>query len=245
MPFAVAGAAVSVGAGLIGSKMQSDAIKAGQSQANEAIKQGLETATTQLSPWSTAGQNALAPVSGIAGPTPWNIGGATDVAGQLSGIYGPDQATAAMANFRTDPGYQFRFDEGLRAVDANAAARGMLRSGATGKALEKFGQGLADQGFQTYLSNANTEFGNYYKNLAALSGQGLTAASAIAQAATGGAKDIAQTDASAAQQQSGIIGNEASSIGTTANGLFNNQGFQSYLKGSGSGGVPTDIPWDI
>ena len=243
MPFAVAGAAVSVGAGLIGSKMQQDAIKGGQSQANEAIKQGLDTATTQLSPWATAGQNALAPIStGLTGATPWNVGGATDVGGQLSGIYGPDQATAAMANFRTDPGYQFRFDEGVRATDAAQASNEMFRSGATGKALEKFGQGLADQSYQTYLGNANTAFGNYYNKLAALSGQGLTAAGGIASAAMGGAKDIAQTDASAANAQSGIIGNEASTIGTTANGLMNNQGFQSYLKGSGGASSYAQTP---
>ena len=250
MPFAVAGAAVSVGAGLIGSKMQQDAIKGGQSQANEAIKQGLDTATTQLSPWATAGQNALAPIStGLTGATPWNVGGATDVGGQLSGIYGPDQATAAMANFRTDPGYQFRFDEGVRATDAAQASNGMFRSGATGKALEKFGQGLADQSYQTYLGNANTAlgnantaFGNYYNRLLALSGQGLTAAGGITSAAMGGAKDIAQTDASAANAQSGIIGNEASNIGTTANGLLNNQGFQSYLKGSGGASSYAQTP---
>ena len=237
MPFAVAGAAVSVGAGLIGSKMQSDAIKNGQSQANEAIKQGVDTATQQLSPWATAGQNALAPISeGLTGPTPWQVGGATDVGGQLSGIYGPDQATAAMANFRTDPGYQFRFDEGVRATDAAQASNEMFRSGATGKALEKFGQSLADQSYQTYLANANTAFGNYYNKLQALSGQGLTAAGGIATAATGGAANIAATDRGAAGQQSNIIGNEASSIGTTANGLLNNQGFQSYLKGIGGGG---------
>ena len=237
MPFAVAGAAVSVGAGLISSKMQSDAIKSGQDAANAAAQQGLATATTNLAPWQTAGANALAPIStGLTGPTPWNVGGATDVGGQLSGIYGPDQATAAMANFRTDPGYQFRFDEGVRATDAAQASNEMFRSGATGKALEKFGQSLADQSYQTYLNNANTSFGNYYNKLQALSGQGLTAAGAIAGAATGTAKDISQTDTSAANAQSGIIGNEASSIGTTANGLMNNQGFQSYLKGIGGSG---------
>ena len=145
-----------------------------------------------------------------------------------------------MANFRTDPGYQFRFDEGVRATDAAQASNGMFRSGATGKALEKFGQGLADQSYQTYLGNANTAFGNYFNRLSALSSQGLTAAGGIASAATGGATQIAQTDIGAAGANASIYGNMAKSIGTAANGLMNNQGFQSWLGGSGGGSAGYD-----
>jgi hypothetical protein len=206
VPFAAAGAAVSIGAGLIGSKMQSDAIKAGQSQANEAIKQGLTTATNQLSPWTTTG-------------VPANTAQA-----DLLGLNGPDAATAAFGNYRTSPGYDWQMKEGLRAVDAGAAANGLLRSGATLKAEQTFGAGLAD-----------SDFGNYWNRLQQLSGAGLTAAGGIANAAMGGAKDIAATDRGAAGQQSNIIGNEASSIGSTLNGLMNNQGFQSYLGGLGGG----------
>ena len=79
------------------------------------------------------------------------------------------------------------------------------------------------------------DFGNYWNRLQQLSSGGLTAAGGIANAATGGAANIAATDRGAAGQQSNIIGNEASSIGTAANGLFNNQGFQSYLGGMGGG----------
>ena len=234
MPFTVAaiGAGVSAAAGIAGGIMQSNAIKSGQSAANAAAQQGLETATTNLAPWQTAGANALAPISsGLTGPTPWNVGGATDVAGQLSGVYGPDQATAAMGNFQTSPGYDFAFQQGLRGVDAGAAAKGMLRSGATIKGEEAFGQGLADQQYQTYLTNANTAFGNYYNRLQALSGQGLTAAGGIAGAATGTAKDIASTDTGAATAQSNVIGNTANSISGSANTLLNNQAFSNYVNG--------------
>jgi hypothetical protein len=95
----------------------------------------------------------------------------------------------------------------------------MLRSGATLKAEQTFGQGLA-----------NTDFGSYWNRLQQLSGSGLDAAKGIASAATGGATQIAGTDTSAAAAQAKIIGNEASSIGSSVNGLMNNQGFQNWLS---------------
>jgi hypothetical protein len=204
MPFGVAAAGISAGAGIIGGVMQSNAIKSGQSQANAAVQQGIQTATNQLSPWATTGVTTN-----------------TDQA-DLLGLNGQDAANAAMAKFQQSPGYQWQMQQGLRGVDAGAAAAGMLRSGATLKAEQTFGQGLANSNFQ-----------QYFQNLQGLSGQGLSAAGGIASAATGGAANIAQTDASAANAQSSIYGNMASSIGTAANGLMNNQGFQSYLRGTG------------
>lgn len=49
------------------------------------------------------------------------------------------------ASFREDPGYQFRFSEGQRALESSAAARGSLMSGGTLKDLTRYGQGVADQ----------------------------------------------------------------------------------------------------
>jgi hypothetical protein len=205
MPFAAA--AVSVGAGVIGGIMQKNAIDKGQKQANDAINQGITTATNQLSPWTTTGVPANADQA------------------DLLGLNGQDAANAAMTKFQQSPGYQFQLQQGERAVDAGAAAKGFARSGAALQAEQQFGSGLAA-----------TDFGNYWNRLQQLSGNGLTAAGGIANAATGGAANIAQTDASAAQQTSSIYGNIANSIGTSANGLMNNQGFQSYMKGLGGGG---------
>ena len=203
MPFAVAGAAASIGAGLIGSQMQSNAIKSGQSQANAAIQQGITTATNQLSPWTTTGVPANAQES------------------NLLGLNGQPAADAAMSTFQSSPGYQYQVQQGLRGVDASAASQGILRSGATIKAEETLGSNLANQ-----------DFGNYWNRLQQLSGNGLTAASGIANAATGGAANIASTDRGAAGQQSNIIGNEASSIGSSVNGLFNSQQFQGLFAPS-------------
>jgi hypothetical protein len=47
-----------------------------------------------------------------------------------------------------DPGYQFRLDEGLRGMEAGAAARGTLRGGGTLKGLIDYGQSAASQEYE-------------------------------------------------------------------------------------------------
>ncbi|MCP4988367.1 MAG: hypothetical protein GY928_20645 [Colwellia sp.] len=48
----------------------------------------------------------------------------------------------------SDPGFQFRLQQGTDAIEGSAAARGGLFSGQTGKDLTSFGQNLASQEFQ-------------------------------------------------------------------------------------------------
>jgi hypothetical protein len=69
-----------------------------------------------------------------------------------SGNTASNQADA-FAQFRSTPGYQFGLDEGAKTVQASAAARGGLNSGATLKALTKFGNDYADQqGYTPYMN---------------------------------------------------------------------------------------------
>lgn len=74
--------------------------------------------------------------------------------------------------FYASPGYQFRVNEGVSALDKSAASRGRLRSGAQNKALTRYGQGIASE-----------EFGNYTNRLAQIAGLGGGAASQSASAA--------------------------------------------------------------
>jgi len=75
---------------------------------------------------------------------------------------GPD---AAQQFLQMDPGYGFRLSEGMKALERSAAARGGLMSGATGKALQRFGQDLGSQ-----------EYGAAYNRLASLANVGPQAA---------------------------------------------------------------------
>lgn len=78
----------------------------------------------------------------------------------------PEQAQqAAFDRFRNTPGYQFGLQTGFDQVQASAAAHGGLYSGATLKALQRFGNDYADQqGYTPYMNR-----------LASLAGMGQTA----------------------------------------------------------------------
>ena len=85
----------------------------------------------------------------------------------LMSVYGQD-GQPDYSQFRNAPGYQFALEEGQRAVGNSGAARGMNMSGAQLKALNRFGQGTADQGFN-----------NWFAQQMQLSGQGQNAANTM------------------------------------------------------------------
>ena len=134
-----------------------------------------------------------------------------------------------MGNFQTSPGYQFSRDQGLRAVDAGAAASGLLRSGATLKAEQTFGTGLADQ-----------EFTNYYNRLFDLSKLGENAAGGTATASTAAATGQAQTDLSLGSAQTSIYGNAAQGLGNIGQNYANNSLYQSRTNALMGGGGNVD-----
>jgi len=76
-------------------------------------------------------------------------------------------------NFRTDPGYEFRFSEGMRALDRGAAARGGLLSGGYGRRAIRYGQDYASQ-----------EYSNVYNRIANIAGLGQVSGGQNAQVGT-------------------------------------------------------------
>ena len=73
-----------------------------------------------------------------------------------------------------DPSYGFRFQEGQRALESSAAARGGLLSGGTAKRLNRYGQ--------DYASN---EFMNRFNRLSTISGMGQTMTQGMGQLGQG------------------------------------------------------------
>jgi hypothetical protein len=198
-------------AGVIGGVMQSSAVSGAADKANAATQKAAAQQRQDLMPWATTG--------GLANTA------STD----LLGLNGPDAATAAMANYQTSPGYQWQLGQGLRAVDAGAAAKGMLRSGATLKAEQTFGQGLA-----------NTDFGQYYNRLFDLSQLGEKAAAGQGAGALQAGHDIAATDIAAGGAQASIYGNTAKGIQTGINQLSN-----MFNSGGGGGGYTDSGTWTV
>ncbi len=203
MPFAAAGAIAGVASaavGVAGSLSASGAASKGAAQAQA----NADRQRNDLGPWRDTG------------------GLANTASADLLGLNGQDAANAAMGNFQASPGYQYQVQQGLRAVDAGAASRGYLRSGATIQAEEKLGSNLA-----------NLDFGNYYKNLLHLSDTGESAAA--------GGATTANTSAALAQgagrDQASIYGDAAKGLGGTVNTLLNNP--QWNLSGN-TGGTLTN-----
>ena len=156
-----------------------------------------------------------------------------DVQSQIDAATGG--AVPGYSAFFESPGYDFRFDEGIRAIDRSASARGMLMSGGQLRELQRYGQGFA-----------SGEFNNYANRLSALAGIGQTAAFGTGQLGTQIAGQVGQGAASLGQtilaggqaQASGIIGaNNALAQGIT--GAFNN--FGSALQFGGGGGFQPSL----
>lgn len=88
-------------------------------------------------------------------------------------------------DFQQDQGYQFRMQQGMDGVQNSAAARGGLLSGATLKALQKYGQDFASNEYQNAYNRFNTDNTNVFNRYASIAGQGQTASNAIGSAAAG------------------------------------------------------------
>ena len=63
------------------------------------------------------------------------------------------------AGYQQSLGYENQLAQGVRAIDASAASRGGLYSGATLEASQQFGQELADNDYQTYLNRLSAQAG--------------------------------------------------------------------------------------
>lgn len=60
--------------------------------------------------------------------------------------------------FKEDPGYQFRTQQGLQALEGSAASRGQALSGATLKALQEYGQAAASDEYSRAYNRALGEY---------------------------------------------------------------------------------------
>lgn len=99
------------------------------------------------------------------------INNATSGSNQLSnmlGLNGNQGQNDAFKNWQDSTGYQFGLNQGSQAITGNAAATGLLNSGATAKALNTYGQNYA-----------NTQYGNYTNQLQGLVNSGNQAAGVV------------------------------------------------------------------
>ena len=84
-----------------------------------------------------------------------------------------------MDQFQADPGYAFRLSEGMKALERSAAARGGLLGGATGKALQRYGQEMGSQEYMNAFNRYQTERNAQLNPLQSLAGIGQTSANTL------------------------------------------------------------------
>jgi hypothetical protein len=82
----------------------------------------------------------------------------------------------SMADFQADPGYAFRMQEGQKALERSAAARGGLNSGGTMKALTRYGQDMGTQEYGNAYNRFNADRDRRFGRLNTLSSGGQQAA---------------------------------------------------------------------
>ena len=183
---------IGAGASLFGASEQADAAEA----AAELQLAMFQRTRKDLRPWRTVGKQAIFELSKLYG-LPLSNKQRKKIEKATGQPYDrEEQQQAAFDRFRESPDYQFRLDEGIRAIDRSAAARGRLNSGATGRELARYGQGLA-----------SAEFGNYTNRLAGLAGFGQTANQALGEFGVNAARNAGVFTAGAGEARaSGYTG---------------------------------------
>jgi hypothetical protein len=124
--------------GASGAKKAANAQVQSTQQATEEQRRQFDLTRADMAPWQQAGGQAIGSLAAMLQP-------------------GYDHTTS--------PGYQFRFNEGQRAVESGGAARGQLMSGGTLKDLARFGQGIAADDFnQQFNRTASVAAGGQQAN---------------------------------------------------------------------------------
>lgn len=169
-----------------------------------------------------AGQNKLMDYLGLSGNTT-NAG---------YGDWQNPSMTAQQFNQYQDPGYSFRLNEGLKALQSSAAARGGLLSGATLKGITNYGQGAASQEYQNAFNRYQTSRTAALSPLQQLQGVGQAAASNQASAAgqfgTGVSNALTGAANASASGTMGIANALSSGIGSYLN-YSQNQNLMNQL----------------
>lgn len=159
-----AGAAAGIGSGLL-SKGGADAAAAKAAEAAKNADYIRHRNEANLSSWFQSGQGAQGLITNLLGlgnlvPDGQGYGGLR----LDDGNWQQDQENA-LQRFSTSPDYNFRLQQGQKALDMSAASRGTLLSGKQVKASQQYGGDLA-----------SGEYNNWFNKLAGVSGQGLSAA---------------------------------------------------------------------
>lgn len=215
--------AVAVGGGailgaVVSSSNAGSAANAQQNAANTASQTQLQMynqTRTDQTPWRNAGGQAIGALSSYYGLPTTNADGTTTPGN-------PNAGADDTKLIQSLPGYQFNMDQGNQSVQRDLAAKGLLGSGAAGKALTQYGQG--------YAMNASNQ---YLNGLQSIAGVGQTSVQATGQAGANAANQIGSNQIYAGNAQASGYANQSNAINSGLSGLG---GAIAYGNAGGSSG---------
>jgi hypothetical protein len=209
MPWMIAAAVV--GSSLIGSSASKKAASTQADAANRAADLQMQQFERQVElqePWRQAGITALNKLTPLA----------------------TEYTPFGMEQFQQDPGYAFRMQEGMKALERSAAARGGLLSGGMLRGAQQYGQGLASQEYMNAFNRYQAERNARLNPLQSLAGVGQTATNQLGQAGQAMASNVGQAMGAAAQARaSGYVGG-ANALAQGLGTYLNYQQGQNYLN---------------
>ena len=190
---ALVGGLLGAGIAANGQKSAAKTAAGATREANALQKYIFDTQREDQAPWRAAGQSALQ---------------------NLMGLLDSGQITSKFAgNVLDEPGYQFTRDEGMRAIDNSASARGGI-GGAALKAGTRFAQDNANRFYNDAFNRFQTERTNTLNPLFQMAGfgtlanqQAATAGQNYANQVGGNLMDLANVQGASAIGRGNIYGN--------------------------------------
>lgn len=128
--------------------------------------------TSQSQSQSSSSNQAYPYLQSALSGTVSNGTGASNQLANMLGLNGGDAQNQGFDNFRNSTGYQFGMDQGMQAITGSQAAKGLVNSGSTLKALNAFGHSQADQAYGGYMNQLQGLLGSGLKGADVISGAG-------------------------------------------------------------------------
>lgn len=231
-----------------------------QQKALDLQRQMFEQNQANMQPWLQTGTRALGQLESM------NNQGAFSMPDYQSPApyQAPQPFSFDYSQYQNDPGFQFQLQQGMRALDNSASARGGALGGNQQRTAQQFGTGLASQnygeafqralgGYQTnanvglnaYQTNANTGLAGYQANMmnkgqnfgrySQLAGLGQTTGQNLGQLGVNYANQAGQGYGNIGDAYASGITGAANARAQGATGLLNS-GF-NFLGGALSAGL--------
>ena len=213
---ALIGGATGLAQGYLGNKAAS-AARAANNAGYDTLSRNLSDAKSYLLPYTQAGSTALAPLTGLLTGNQYD-----PKTGQTTALTNEQRNNL----FYQSPGYQYNYDQTMKALERSQNARGLYLSAAGQREVAQTASGLASQNYDNYVSR-----------LSQLALMGQNAATGTASAITGLAGNMAYyqqqgglANAQKYMYQAGLVGGYGSQLMT----INQAGGFNNLFGGGGS-----------